>query len=393
MACVQDLNKAALNAKNARFAYIAPHYVQAKDVAWDYLKQAAASIPGVQFNESELKVTYPTGSTVRLYGADNYDRLRGLALWGVVLDEYGDMDPRAWSEVIRPALADHQGWAIFIGTPKGDNHFRVMCERAKTEDDWAFLQLKASETGILSPSELDAAGRDMTEEQYRQEFECDFSVGNVGAYYARLLADAEDEGRISNVPHDPALPVYTAWDLGIGDATSIWFAQVAGQEIRLIDFYEASGVGLDHYVGKLTEAHRARYRYARHWLPHDAQAKELGTGRSREEVLRALGVSIEIVPQLGVDDGITASRMLLPRCWIDRVKCEHGLKALRNYRAEWDEKRKVLKPRPLHDWSSHAADAFRYLAVAYRDQWGSGTPERQRYRRDRKASTTSAWAY
>ena len=392
VACVHELNKQAMTSTGARYAYIAPHYVQAKDVAWDYLKQAAAPIPGVQFNESELKVTYPTGSTVRLYGADNYDRLRGLALWGVVLDEYGDMDPRAWSEVIRPALADHAGWAIFIGTPKGDNHFREICDRAQHSDDWAFLKLKASETGLLNQDELNAARLDMTEEQYAQEFECDFSVGVPGAYYAKLLQDAEDEGRIGNVPHDPSLPVYTAWDLGIGDSTAIWFAQVAGREIRLIDFYEASGVGLDHYVHKLTEGKRQAYKYAKHWLPHDVQAKELGTGRSREEVLRQLGLKIEVVPQLSVDDGITASRMILPRCFISRPLCEHGLKALKNYRAEWDEKRKVLKPRPLHDWSSHAADAFRYLAVSYRDTWGvKPKPEDYKFRRGSEPAGWAAW--
>jgi hypothetical protein len=393
VACVHELNKQATLTPKARFAYIAPHYVQAKDVAWDYLKQAAAPIPGVHFNESELKVTYPNGSTVRLYGADNYDRLRGIALWGVVLDEYGDMDPRAWKEVIRPALADHKGWAIFIGTPKGDNHFREVCDRALTQDDWSFLKLKASETGLLDPQELNAARLEMTEEQYAQEFECDFTVGVPGAYYAKLLVDAEDEGRIGRVPHDGALPVYTAWDLGIGDATSIWFAQFAGREIRLIDYYEASGVGLDHYVAQLRAGHRAKYEYADHYLPHDAQAKELGTGKTREEVLRQLGLKISIAPRLSVDDGITASRILLPKAWIDREKCQVGLNALRNYRAEWDEKRRVLKPRPLHDWSSHGADALRYLAVSYRERWGDGEQVRQRYRKDQRSRSSSAWAF
>jgi hypothetical protein len=395
VACVHDINRAALSTtkKSARFAYVAPFYAQAKDVAWNYAKEAAAPVPGVTFNESELRIDYPNGARVRLYGADNYDRMRGIYLDGVVLDEYGDMDPRAWVEVIRPALADRKGWAVFIGTPKGENAFYEVCERAKASDDWFHMRLKASETGLIDAEELAAARAEMSEDQYRQEFECAFDAAVVGAYYAKLLTEADDFGRVANVPHDPALPVYTAWDLGIGDSTAIWFAQFAGPELRLIDCYEASGVGLDHYASVLRAEGRARYNYADHFLPHDAWARELGTGRTREEVLRALGLPVLKAPQLSVDDGINAARMILPRCYFDRNKCADGLRALRHYRAEFDEKRKVLRPRPLHDWSSHYADAFRYLAVSYRERFGVPDTVRQRYMRDRRQRQSSAWAF
>ena len=371
VACVHDLNRAATQKRKARFAYVAPYYAQAKDVAWAYIKEAAAPIPGVTFNESELRVNYPNGTMLRLYGADNYDRMRGISLDGVVLDEYGDMDPRAWSEVIRPALADKKGWAVFIGTPKGQNAFYEICQRAQEEDDWLYMRLRASETGLLDADELAAARREMSEDQYAQEFECSFEAAIPGAYYAKLIAEAEEDGRIGKVPFDPSIRVWTAWDLGIGDSTAIWFAQIAGREIRLIDYYEASGVGLDHYVAKLREGRRSRYTYAEHWLPHDADHKELSTGKSRLETMRSLGVEARVLPIARIEDGINAVRMLLPRVWIDKERCAEGIKALKHYRSEWDERRKVLRPRPLHDWSSHGADAMRYLAQAYRDAWGA----------------------
>lgn len=370
---VMDMLDHAIRATNERprYAYIAPYYKQAKAVAWDYLKAFALKIPGAQANESELRVDLPNGARIQLYGADNYDALRGIYLDGVVLDEFGDMDPRAWAEVIRPALSDRQGWATFIGTPKGQNTFYELYQHAKEAEGWSARMLKASESGLVAEDELRDARAVMTEDQYAQEFECSFEAAIPGAYYAKLIAEAEEDGRISNVPFDPAVPVYTAWDLGIGDSTAIWFAQVLGREVRLIDYYEASGVGLDHYVARLKEGRRARYTYAEHWLPHDADHKELSTGRSRIETLRNLGMEARVLPVARVEDGINAVRLLLPRVWIDKERCAEGIKALKHYRSEWDEKRKVLRPRPLHDWSSHGADAMRYFAQAYRDTWGN----------------------
>jgi hypothetical protein len=366
VACVHELLQGAMYCErpHPRFAYLSPFLRQSKQVAWDYLRSAVAPLLGGQASahETELRVDFPdTGGQVRLYGADNPDALRGLYLDGVVLDEYADMDPRVWSEVIRPALADRQGWAVFIGTPKGRNALFELWRRAQSEPGWLALMLKASETGLIPQTELDLARRDLTEDQYAQEFECSFEAAIVGAYYGALMRQAEADRRIAGVPHDPAALVWTAWDLGIRDATAIWFAQVVGREIHLIDYYEASGVDLGHYV---REVAGRPYAYAGHVVPHDARAKELGTGKSRLEVMEALGLKgITLAPNHRIEDGINAVRVTLPRCWFDASRCARGLDALRLYRAEHDDKLGVLRPHPVHDWCSHAADAFRYLAM------------------------------
>ena len=365
VAAINELIRAALacDKPNPRFAYLAPWFAQAKDVAWGYLKQYTAPIPGVQTNESELRVDLPNGGRIRLYGADNYDRLRGIYLDGVVLDEFADMDPRAWSEVIRPALADRQGWAAFIGTPKGRNAFWEVFERATAADDWFALRLKASETGIVADDELDALRAEMSEDEFAREMETSFEAAIEGAYYARLLTLAETEKRIGSVPHDPGTEVHAAWDLGIGDSTVIWLAQFVGREIRLIDYIENNGVALDWYARTLRER---PYTYAPLILPHDAQARELGTGKSRTEMLEGLGFKTRIAPHLGPEDGIEAVRRMLPRTWIDAAKCDVGLRAIRDYREKIDPKRRVSMG-PLHDWTSHAADALRYLMTAYEE--------------------------
>lgn len=364
VAIINDLLSDAITCKqpNPRVAYVAPTYTQAKDVAWSYVKQFTSAIPGVEFNESELRANLPNGATFRLYGSDNYDRMRGLYFDAVALDEVADMDPRAWSEVIRPALADRKGRATFIGTPKGRNAFSQTWDRAATEPDWFRFMLKASETGLLDAAELEGARREMTPEQYEQEFECSFQAAVLGSYYGREMESAEREGRIGDVPYEPAHQVHTAWDLGIGDATAIIMFQIVGSQYRIIDYIEHSGVALGWYVNEL----RSRpYTWGNHFLPHDAQAKELGTGVSRLETLRTLGLgSADIIGQHNVDDGITGVRLMLPKCWFRLPQTKRLVDCLREYRAAWDEKRQVLQPRPLHNWASHGADAMRYAAMA-----------------------------
>ncbi len=377
VACVNDLLDAALRCQlsEPRFAYIAPYYAQAKDIAWNYLKRFAGAIPGAIPHEQELRVDLPNGARVRLYGADNYERLRGIYLDGVVLDEFGDMDPRAWSEVIRPALSDRQGWAVFIGTPKGRNHFAEIWNQAQDKpDEWYSIILKASQTGIVNPTELADARSVMSEDQYNQEFECSFDAAVVGSYYGKLIEKAENEGRIGNVQWEPQIPVQTWWDLGIDDSTAIWFVQVLGREIRIIDYYENSGVGLEHYAKVLKERD---YVYGSHMLPHDVQVHELSTGKSRFAFLAGLGIRGTVVRKHAVEDGINSVRSILPRCWFDRTKCARGIEALRQYRQDWDDKLKAFKGRPLHDWSSHAADSFRYGAFSIRPaevEWIRGVP-------------------
>ncbi|MCZ4270898.1 hypothetical protein [Maritalea porphyrae] len=364
VACIQDIVKRAIEhtGREPRFAYIAPTYTQAKDVAWSYLKEFTASIPGVEKSESELSVTLPhNGARIRLYGAENYDRLRGLYLDGAIIDEAGDQDPRAWSEVIRAALSDRKGWATFIGTPKGRNSFYKRFIAANDDPAWMTLRLRASETGIIDAAELEDAKRNMTPEAYAQEYETSFEAAVKGAYYAAEVEQAEKEDRITSVPHDKAADTIAAWDLGIGDSTSIWIGQIVGREHHMIHYYENSGVGLDHYVDHIKSL---PYPIHQHILPHDAAARELQTGKSRIQFLRDRGLSCnEPLPQHAVDDGINAVRMKFNQIWFDKKGCERGIDCLRMYRSEYNEKLQTLKPRPLHDWASHGSDAFRYWVM------------------------------
>lgn len=359
---VNELIKGALTETLPRpmFGYVAPYLKQAKAVAWDYVKHYCAPLVpmGATFNEAELRADLPNGGRIRLFGADNPDAMRGLYFDGVVLDEYADQDPRIWP-VIRPALSDRLGWADFIGTPKGHNDFYDTYQRALANpEEWYCNVHRASETGLIPISELEAARRSMTDDQYAQEYECSFEAAIQGAYYGKEMAEAERDKRVCRVPYDKATDVITAWDLGIGDATAIWFCQQVGQEYHLIDYVENSGVGLDWYAAEIKNR---PYVYANHLLPHDVEAKELGTGKSRKEILENLGIKVTVAPKLRVEDGINAVRMVLNRCWFDAEKCKRGVEALKQYRTEFDEQRKVFRNTPLHDWTSHPADAFRYL--------------------------------
>lgn len=351
---------------NPRYAYIAPLYRQAKAVAWDYAKEMTRKIPGTTVNEAELRIDLPNGAQIRLYGADNPDSLRGIYLDGVILDEYAQMSPVAWSQVIRPALSDRLGWAIFIGTPKGRNAFCELYEEAATGRagaDWSAHMYRVSETNVVDPGELAKARADMSEDEFEQEYECSFMAAIKGAYYGQEMTRAEREGRITRVPWEPTLPVTTAWDLGIRDSTAIWFVQQAGREVRVIDYYEHASVGLEHYAKRLREPD---YVYGHHIGPHDAKVKELGTGLSRLDTLAQLGIRMDALEQANREDGINAARRLLARCWFDADKCKKGIEALRQYRREWDDKAQALRDTPKHDWTSHGADAFRYLAMGLR---------------------------
>lgn len=347
--------------KNApRYAYIAPLRNQAKNVAWDFMKQYSEPFRDEDPNIAELWVPLFNGARITLFGADNPNSMRGMYLDGVVFDEYGDMDPTTWTQVIRPLLSDRKGWAVFIGTPKGQNAFYDLHEAAKQDPDWYAAMFKASETGIIDENELAANRKMMSPEEYAQEFECSFQAPNVGAYYGNELASADTDKRVTRVPWEPSVPVTTAWDLGIDDATAIWFCQQVGKEVRIIDYYENSGEGLAHYAALLKTK---PYVYGEHLLPHDAEVKELGTGLSRVEVLASLGIRPTVVRLQRVEDGVNAVRMLLPRCWFDADKCVKGIKALRQYQREWVDKLGTWRASPRHDWSSHGADAFRYLAI------------------------------
>jgi phage terminase large subunit len=358
-----------------RFAYLAPFRNQAKDIAWSYLKHYARPILADTPNESELRVELVNGASIRIYGADNEDALRGIYLDGVVLDEYGEMSSTIWGEVIRPLLSDREGWAFFIGTPNGRNQFYEVIhgngewEGAKSDPKWFFAEYKASQTGVLPDLELEDARRTMTSDQYEQEYECSFEAAVKGAVYAREMQAARESGRITRVAHEPRLPVDTSWDLGMDDSTAIWFSQAApGGEIRLLGYYENSGHGLSHYVGVLKDSQQKfGFLYGDHFLPHDAEVRELGTGVSRLETLRSLGLtSVQVVPRVGslVTDGINATRMLLPRCWFNETSCAKGIEALRNYRWKPETSNPTSATKPVHDWASHGASALMTLATA-----------------------------
>ena len=345
--------------KAPRYAYLAPLFKQAKTVAWDELKRLLIDFPDIKFNEAELRADF-MGARIQLYGADNPDTLRGIYLDGVILDEYAQMNPKMYSEVIRPALSDRKGWAVFIGTPKGKNEFYDLYHSANDKKGWKRFLFKASETGILDDEELELAKQDMADTEFEQEYECSWSAALRGAYYAKEIEAAYDEDRVGKVPYDPSKQVVTAWDLGVSDSTSIWFAQYDGKAINIIDYYESSGEGLPHYIDVLNHK---EYRYGAHIAPHDIVVREFSTGKSRKDLAFSLGIDFQVAPKLKVMDGIDAVRTTLNKCWFDELKTKKGLEALLQYRSSYDDKKKIWSQKPVHDWTSHASDAFRYLCV------------------------------
>jgi hypothetical protein len=368
--CVNDIIARALSLliPHGRYAYVAPFLAQAKEVAWEYLKRFSEPASRGK-NESELWVELVNGSRIRIHGADNPDRLRGAYLDGVVLDEYADMRPSVWGEVIRPMLADRQGWATFIGTPKGRNEFYDVHKRAVESPDWFAATLKASETGILSSVELTAARGDMTEAQYAQEFECSFEAAIQGAYFAKEIADARAQRRIGNVARDPLLPVRAFLDLGgagaTADAMAIWVGQFVGREIRLLHYIEGVGQVLAYYVNKLREL---GYADAMIVLPHDGVTVNSVTGKHYYDHWKDAGFNV-LPPIANQGRGaammrVEAARRIFPQCWFNEATCEAGIDALIYYHERWDEERKIGLG-PEHDWSSHGADAFGLMAIAY----------------------------
>jgi len=365
VACINDLiDKAIQNhLPYPQYAYIAPFYSQAKSIAWVYLKVYAAPLID-KIMESELSVVLKNGAKIRLYGADNPDSLRGNYFDGVIIDEYGDITPRLFGEVIAPTLADRKGWCVFIGTPKGRNHFFDLWEDAATSAGWFTSILKASTSGIIDDEELHmlrhSPGSD--ENTYRQEFECDFAAAVRGAYYGDQLNELEAT-HCGSFPYDPNKPVQLSFDIGYSDDTSIWFFQANGRELAIIDFFTVAGYSVDDV---LTHLRSKPYAYGTFYLPHDAKNKSFQTGKSVRELMQADGCKTQLVASLSVQDGIQAVRKTLPLCYFntDCKEVREGLSALKSYQREWDDKRQMFKEQPKHDWSSNPADSFRYLSLA-----------------------------
>ena len=358
---LNHLQRDALKIPDSRWGYISPTYKQSKFIAWDMIKKYARVIPGVVFNESELTVKYPNGSKLTLYGADYPDSLRGMGFWGVIFDEYSQQPSNIFSEIIRPALSDHKGYAIWIGTPKGKNEFYRLYEQGLQDDNWLSVLLTVQNTNIISQEELDEAKKVMTEDEFNQEFNCSFEASIKGAYYSKPLANARIENRITNVPYDSALLVHTVWDLGKGQNMAIGFYQKFGKEIRKIDYWEGSNEdGIPQAIKAIKEKD---YVYGKHFAPHDIKAVDLSTGKTRIETAKSLGINFEVVPDIGVNNGINAGKLMFRRLWVDQTKCSMWLDAISQYHQEWDDKRGCFRDNPYHNWTSHGADEYRYASI------------------------------
>jgi hypothetical protein len=345
-----------------RYHYIAPLRNQAKTVAWDYLTAFTRPVHACPPNIAELRVDMINGSRITLFGADNPDALRGPYSDGALLDEYADIPPSLWTQIVRPMLADREGFAIIQGTIKGRNQLWQLYKSVLNDPAWFTMLLKASESGVIPQAELDDARRLMTPEAYAAEFECDPYAAILGAYYGKEIQEAELEGRIvEDLPVLPA-PMHCAWDLGNGSNMAIWAFQVGERGPLIHDFIQISGYYFDDYINKLNKLGYDGFDY----LPHDAKVHSFETGRTRVETLQAAKRKPVLVPKHNVDDGVNAAKMTLRIAKFNATKCEPGIEALRQYRQEWNERLRVFRDVAEHDWASHGADAFRYLAMAWK---------------------------
>lgn len=349
-----------------QFAYIAPFRDQAKKVAWQYLKDLTKDLQAKPPNESELKLMIHTGSgdvaTIYVAGADNPDAMRGLYFDGVVLDEVGQIRPSAWYSVLRPALSDRMGWAIFAGTPAGKNFFWNLREEARLNPaTHVLLELPASKTGILHPDELRDAQAQMTPETFAVEYEISFDAALPGAYFAKQVSAAYEQGRVGAMPPQREFAVDLVADLGYTDSCSWWGWQTTPDGYRVVDFYEADSQPIAHYIDWVKNR---PYKVGTVWLPHDAKAKSLQTGKSIIEQFLQAGIVPRLVPELSLQDGIEAARLVIDKCWFDEAATYEGVEHLRAYQREWDERTQTYRNRPRHDQHSHASDAFRYMALA-----------------------------
>lgn len=381
--CVADAVPKKLISEPCLVKYIYPTLIQGRENLWDgigsdgfkYRDHIPPQIRDSEPNETLMKMNIRGGSIFQVGGSDKPDSLRGGNPKMVVFSEWAEQDPYAW-DVIEPILRENKGIAIFNTTPKGDNHARALFEYAKDNPQWYVQTLNAIDTGIWDVNGLehlkqdiikrfDSMGRSEAEAlaYFEQEYMCSFNSPIIGSYYGDNIRKAEESGRIIHVPYAEGIAVDTYWDLGIDDSMTIWFIQKVGQEFHMIDYYENSGEGLPFYAQVLQDR---KYIYAHHFAPHDIAVRELGTGKSRLEVAKSLGIRFEIAPALSLEDGINAGRAVFSQCWFDKEKTNRGINALKNYTKEWDEKNKVFKNKPQHNWASHGADGFRTFAVGYK---------------------------
>lgn len=374
----------AAQQRPGNYWHLLPEAAQGRKAIWDAVNPHTgrrriheAFPPEVRpkFKEAEMMVELGNGSTWQVGGSDNYNSLVGASVAGVVMSEWALAKPDAWS-YLRPILAENGGWALFLWTPRGRNHATRAFESRRGDPEWFCLKAPATETDVFSPAQLERERAELIAEigseeeghaRYASEYLVDFDAATPGAYYASLLGDAERAGRICGVPADPSLRVDTAWDLGIDDYTAIWFFQQAGREVRVIDYFETGGQGLDAIVAQAIAPRP--YVWGTHHLPHDVTVRDLSSGRSRYDTLTSLGLArISTGARAHPEERVNAARLMIPMCWFDAERCELGLERLRSYRKRWSrEHRSYLGP--LHDSASHGADAFGEFAL---NRWGGG---------------------
>lgn len=369
----------AAHQRVASYWHMLPEYEQARKAIWTAVnphtgkRRIDEAFPielRKKTNEQGMFIEFLNGSTWQVIGSDNYNSLVGAPPAGLVVSEWALADPAAWA-YLSPILMENGGWALFLYTSRGKNHGFDLYRSAlrRQGEGWFVTRQTVTETGVFNEAALEEAkqdlialyGEDDGEALFQQEYFCSFEAAVIGSYYGRLIANLEQAGRITRVAHDPSLPVSTGWDLGVDDATAVWFVQVAGREVRVIDHLETRGRALTEIA---REVARRPYVYRDHYMPHDISTREMTTAKTRRETIEGLlPGTIRPGSQLPVQDGINAVRNLLPRCVFDAEKCEKGLAALREYKVEFDNKTKTPRKTPLHNWASHSADGFRELAV------------------------------
>jgi phage terminase large subunit len=376
--------------------YIFPTYASGKKILWDSITSTGERILDYipeelidSKNGQEMKIRFKNGSLFQIVGSDNYDSLMGTNPQGVVFSEYALQDERAY-QYIRPILTANLGWALFISTPRGKNHMWQLYQIALHSPEWFVYKLTVEDTNHIPLAEIEKERREgiMSEDLIQQEYYTSFTMGVEGSYYAKYIDRMRVKNQIGMVAWEPGFKVHTAWDLGVRDSTCIIFFQVIGQAIRLIDVYEKSKEGLEHYAKILQQK---PYTYGKHIAPHDIRVREFGSGMTRLEKAKQLGISFTIAPDVSIEDGIESVRSALSKIWIDEKACDPLIKALENYRQEYDIKRKVYKSCPLHDWSSHFADAMRYLCISLPKTKDGTSPDEldRRYREALYGSETN----
>lgn len=373
----------AMHERVGTYWHLLPEAAQARKAIWDAVnpmtgkRRIDEAFPEAIRNttrDNEMFMRLANASTYQVVGSDNFNSLVGSPPIGVVFSEWALANPSAWA-YLRPILAENGGWALFITTPRGKNHAHRMLQAARGNDAWFTEVLPATRTDVFTPEQLreeregymkdygEAVGLAL----YEQEFECSFEAPVVGAVYAAELRKLRDEGRLCRVPHDPMLPVTTYWDIGIGDSQAIICAQQARGAVRLVNYIEDSGKGLDFYASWLNSH---PYNYRRHVLPHDARQRDPATAKSYESIAKSLlRGQVEVLGASGVQEGIDIARLLFPRVEIDETKCEGLMNALQHYRYSVDPKSNEKRANPVHDWASHGSDAFRTMAMAMREEY------------------------